>query len=94
MKKLLFVLVMLLSVCGFSQKGVSTFLLKGNVEGLKKGDTLLLKTYEELPIGKKIQVDTILTNKDNHFSIEIATAHTQIYSLSLFSDLPKKGKLP
>ena len=94
MKKLLLVLVMLLSVCGFSQKGKSTFLLKGNIEGLKKGDTLLLKTYEELPIGKKVQVDTILANEDNHFSIEIATAHTQIYSLSLFSDLPKKGKLP
>ncbi|CEN39625.1 peroxiredoxin family protein [Capnocytophaga cynodegmi] len=93
MKKLLFAFTLLVSMFGFSQKEKSTFLLKGDIEGLKKGDSLLLKTIE-LPSWETLRVDTILANKNNHFSFEITTKHTQYYSLSLFSDIPKKGELP
>ncbi len=78
MKKLSFLLVMLLSIAGCTKKE-SNLLVKGNVVGLKKG-TIYLQKIKDTTL---VNVDSVLINGDSNFELEDFITSPQIMYLFL-----------
>lgn len=57
-----------------------SFTLKGNMEGLQKGDTLFLMTYQ-IPEWQPEKTDTIFVKQDNSISHIQPMLHSQFYLL-------------
>lgn len=82
MKKLAFCLFILLNIDILAQDNKTSFTLEGKIEGLKQGDMLILNAIEIIG-WNSLKKDTLLVTKNNYFSFEIPTTHTQYYQLSL-----------
>ncbi|GIJ93492.1 peroxiredoxin family protein [Capnocytophaga stomatis] len=72
--------VVLLSLSTFAQNKKS-FLLKGEIEKLQKGDTLLLYPIAIFKFEKENERQTLISTQENTFSFTIPTKHSQYYEL-------------
>lgn len=92
MKEYIFFLAILLSG-NIAAQSKTSFIIKGEIEGLKKGDILFLETVQ-LPHWETLKKEMLLVNKDNHFSFEIPAKNTHLYNLFLSQRIPPITGIP
>ncbi|MFK8303311.1 peroxiredoxin family protein [Capnocytophaga stomatis] len=76
----LLIIIILLSFGTFAQNK-NSFVLKGEIENLQKGDTLLVRPWT-ISEFEKVKNQTFIANQDNSFSLIIPTKHSQYYQLT------------
>ncbi|MDO4783020.1 MAG: redoxin domain-containing protein [Capnocytophaga felis] len=76
----LLIIITLLSFGTFAQNK-NSFVLKGKIENLQKGDTLLVRTWT-ISEFEKYENQKFIANQDNSFSLIIPTKHSQYYELA------------
>lgn len=62
------------------RKGADTFVLSGDIEGLRQGDTLLI-TEVILPTWEEKRTDTIWVTEDGKFCTVVPLAHTTYFAV-------------
>lgn len=86
-KTILTLLLIAVAISAQAQNN-SSFILQGSIDGLQKGDTLIITEYT-LPEWIIEKQDTLIVQQNNTFSVTFPLEHTTYLSLRHF---PKTGK--
>ncbi|MDD2245708.1 MAG: TlpA disulfide reductase family protein [Proteiniphilum sp.] len=88
MKTKTFLTLLLVAVALSSQaQTASSFTLQGKIEGVQKGDTIIVSIYD-VPDWNVAKRDTLIVQQDNYFQGIIPIQHTEYLTLMHF---PKNG---
>lgn len=93
--KLLIAMTCCVSLFGSTSAKGLKFAIKGQIEGLQKGDTLRFESINLPSWDPKLAFEVVL-DRDNVFSYSGTHAHTQLYSMQCFPSgekLPKSDRL-
>lgn len=85
MKNYLLMIIITLSNFGAFAQNKNSFVLKGKIENLQKGDTLSLYPITISEFEKEDEHRTLISNQGNTFSFTIPTKHSQYYGLTFSS---------
>ncbi|GJQ07794.1 hypothetical protein CAPN010_19520 [Capnocytophaga cynodegmi] len=85
MKNYLLLIIITLSNFGAFAQNKNSFVLKGKIENLQKGDTLSLYPITISEFEKEDEHRTLISNQENTFSFTIPTKHSQYYGLTFSS---------